>query len=48
MSYNRKSVENKFRYPLSGIRRRVSKGLDPVNYRIDFDDGDSTSDEVDE
>ena len=39
---------NKFPNPHSGIRRRVSKGLDPVNYSIDFDDGDSDDDEVDE
>jgi hypothetical protein len=39
---------NKFSNPHSGIRRRVSKGLDPVNCSIDFDDGDSTDDEVDE
>jgi len=39
---------NKFPYPHSGIRRRVSKGLDPVNYSIDFDDGVSSDDELDE
>jgi hypothetical protein len=39
---------NNFPNPHSGIRRRVSKGLDPVNYSIDFDDGESTNDEVDE
>jgi hypothetical protein len=39
---------NKICNPHSGIRRRVSKGLDPVNCSIDFDDGDSTDDEVDE
>ena len=30
------------------VRRQVSKGWDSVNYSIDFDDGDSTNDEVDE
>ena len=39
---------NNFSNPHSGIRRRVPTGLDPVNYSIDFDDGDTTDNEVDE
>lgn len=38
---------NKYSNPHSGIRRRVSNGLDPVNYSIDFLDSDSDDDEVD-
>jgi hypothetical protein len=36
---------NKICDPHFGIRRRVTAGLDPVNYSIDFDDGFSTDDE---
>ena len=39
---------NTYCNPHAGIRRRVSKGLDPVNYSIDFDDGADTDDEVEE
>jgi hypothetical protein len=39
---------NKFPDPHCGIRRRVAKGLDPVNYGIDFDDDRSSDNEVDE
>ncbi len=46
--YDVKYTKIKFSNPHSGIRRRVTKGLDPVNYSIDFDDGDSSDDEVDE
>ena len=40
-------LKNKIRYPLSGIRRRVAKGLDPVNYSIDLEDSDSPDDKID-
>jgi hypothetical protein len=36
---------NKYCDPHCGIRRRVTAGLDPVNYSIDFDDGFSSDDE---
>ncbi len=36
---------NKICGPRCGICRRVTVGLDPVNYSIDFDDGLSTDDE---
>ena len=36
---------NKYCDPHCGIRRRVAKGLDPVNYSIHFDDGYDTDDE---
>lgn len=36
---------NKFPNPHCGIRRRVTKGLDPVNYSIHFDDGYDTEDD---
>jgi hypothetical protein len=36
---------NKICDPHCGIRRRVTVGLDPVNYSIDFDHGFSTDDE---
>jgi len=39
---------NKYSNPHAGIRHRVSKGLDPVNYSIDFDYGADTDDEVEE
>lgn len=39
---------NKYCDPHCGIRRRVAAGLDPVNYSIHFDDGESSDDEVDE
>ncbi len=39
---------NNFLSAHSGIRRRVSQGLDPVNYSIDFDDGADTGDEVED
>ena len=35
---------NTYCNPHAGIRHRVSKGLDPVNYSIDFDDGDDADD----
>ena len=41
-------MQNKICYPGSGVGSRVSKILDPVNYSIDFDDGESTVDEVEE
>ena len=43
-----KYTKIKFPDPRCGIRRRVSKVLDPVNCSIDFDDSDSSDDEVDE
>ena len=46
--YDVKYTKIKFSDSRCGIRRRVAKGLDPVNYSIDFDDGDSSDDEVDE
>ena len=39
---------NTYCNPHAGIRCRVSKGLDPVNYSIDFDDVADTDDEVEE
>ena len=37
---------NKYSDPHCGIRRRVSRGLDPCNYSIHFDDGYDSDDEV--
>ena len=39
---------NKYPDPHCGIRRRVSRGLDPCNYSIYFDDGYDSDDEVED
>ena len=39
---------NKFSYPHCGMRHRVAKGLDSVDYSIDFVDDSDTDDVVDE
>jgi hypothetical protein len=39
---------NKYPDPHCGIRRRVSRGLDPCNYSINFDDGYNSDDEIED
>ncbi len=39
---------NKYPDPHCGIRRRVSRGLDPCNYSINVDDGYNSDDEIED